>query len=64
MTDEVKAKVFQPHFTTKDTGHGLGLANCKTIIKNHKGEIKLSSDENKGTEFKIILPTVEKNNQS
>ncbi len=59
MSDEVKAKIFQPHFTTKESGHGLGLANCKSIIKNHKGEIKLTSTPNVGTEFKIILPTVE-----
>ncbi|MCP4704414.1 MAG: GAF domain-containing protein [candidate division Zixibacteria bacterium] len=59
MSDEVKAKIFQPHFTTKDSGHGLGLANCKTIINNHKGVIKLTSKMNQGTEFKITLPTVE-----
>lgn len=59
MSDEVKAKIFQPHFTTKETGHGLGLANCKTIIKNHKGEITLTSKQNVGTEFKVTLPTVE-----
>lgn len=59
MSDEVKAKIFQPHFTTKETGHGLGLTNCKSIIKNHKGEITLSSKQNVGTEFKITLPTVD-----
>ncbi|MCP4706843.1 MAG: GAF domain-containing protein [candidate division Zixibacteria bacterium] len=59
MSDEVKAKIFQPHFTTKDSGHGLGLANCKTIINNHKGGIKLTSEQNVGSEFKITLPSVE-----
>jgi signal transduction histidine kinase len=59
MSDEIKAKIFQPHFTTKDTGHGLGLANCKTIIRNHKGEITLTSRPDEGTEFIITLPTAE-----
>ncbi len=59
MSDEIKAKIFQPHFTTKDAGHGLGLANCKTIIRNHKGEITLTSKPGEGTEFIISLPTVE-----
>lgn len=64
MSDEIKAKIFQPHFTTKDTGHGLGLANCKTIIRNHKGEISVTSKPNEGTEFKISLPAVESNQQT
>lgn len=59
MSDEIKAKIFQPHFTTKDVGHGLGLANCKTIIRNHKGEITLTSRPGEGTEFIISLPTAE-----
>ncbi|HHI03159.1 MAG TPA: GHKL domain-containing protein, partial [candidate division Zixibacteria bacterium] len=59
MSDEIKAKIFQPHFTTKETGHGLGLANCKTIIRNHKGEITVTSSPGEGTEFKIFLPTAE-----
>jgi signal transduction histidine kinase len=49
-------KVFQPHFTTKETGHGLGLANCRKIVKNHSGEITLTSKANEGTTFTIFLP--------
>ena len=46
-------------FTTKEDGHGLGLVNCRKIIKNHKGEIKLSSTEGEGTTFTVILPAGE-----
>ncbi len=49
-------KVFQPHFTTKETGHGLGLANCRKIMENHKGELTVSSVEGEGTAFRVILP--------
>ncbi len=56
IPDEAKVKIFQPHFTTKETGHGLGLANCLKIIKNHKGEINVSSRPGEGTSFMITLP--------
>lgn len=56
IPEESLAKVFQPHFTTKDSGHGLGLANCRKIIKNHKGEITLDSAPGNGTTFRILLP--------
>jgi signal transduction histidine kinase len=50
------SKIFQLHFTTKDSGHGLGLANCKKIIKNHKGDIAVTSSEGEGTTFTVTLP--------
>ena len=50
------SKIFQLHFTTKKSGHGLGLANCRKIIKNHKGDITLESKEGEGTTFTITLP--------
>jgi signal transduction histidine kinase len=50
------SKVFQLHFTTKKSGHGLGLANCRKIVKNHNGDITLTSREGEGTTFNIVLP--------
>jgi two-component system NtrC family sensor kinase len=58
MTDAVKAKVFQPFFTTKPTGQGtgLGLSLSYDIIKAHGSTIKINTIENEGTEFIIELP--------
>lgn len=48
----------EPFNTTKKQGSGLGLMTSYKIIENHKGEIKISSEENKGTTIEVILPTV------
>jgi signal transduction histidine kinase/ligand-binding sensor domain-containing protein len=55
---EVKDKVFQPFFTTKPTGEGtgLGLSLSYDIIKTHKGEMKLDTEEGEGTTFTLIIP--------
>lgn len=49
-------KIFEPYFTTKDFGTGLGLTIVYKIIKEHNGDISVSSTEGKGATFKIILP--------
>ncbi|MDT8317576.1 MAG: PAS domain S-box protein [bacterium] len=49
-------KIFDPYFTTKSQGSGLGLATSYTIIKRHMGHIIVESDEDSGTEFKVYLP--------
>ena len=48
--------IFEPLYTTKQTGTGLGLASCKAIIENHGGSIECSSIVGKGTVFTIHLP--------
>jgi PAS domain S-box-containing protein len=61
---EIKDKIFEAFFTTKQKvkGVGLGLSVCYGIIKDHSGEIKVESKEDKGTTFTISLP-VESLNQ-
>jgi len=49
-------KVFEPLFTTRAKGIGLGLAVCKAIIERHEGSITVESEANKGTTFTIKLP--------
>ena len=49
-------KIFEPKFTTKSDGMGLGLGIVKNIISSHRGKISYKSKSNKGTDFTIILP--------
>lgn len=50
-------QIFEPNFTTKNSGMGLGLTMVKKMIEEYKGEISVKSEEGKGTKFTIILPT-------
>ncbi len=53
-------KIFDPYFTTKQTGNGLGLSSAYSIIKNHNGYIGVESRTGSGTVFDIYLPASEK----
>ena len=50
------AKIFQPYFTTKDVGIGLGLAITERIINEHGGEVLVESRPGEGTKFTVVLP--------
>lgn len=52
-------KLFQPYFTGKKNGMGLGLASTQSIVKAHHGDISVSSIPGEGTTFIVSLPTVE-----
>lgn len=58
IPEEYLGKIFDPFFTTKEVGKGtgLGLSITYNIIKKHNGNIKVTSEENKGTSFQIELP--------
>ncbi|OQY33864.1 MAG: hypothetical protein B6241_06530 [Spirochaetaceae bacterium 4572_59] len=49
-------KIFEPYYTTKDNGSGLGLTLVYKVVKEHGGEIQVHSKENLGTTFSILLP--------
>ncbi len=51
-------KIFDPFYSTKTSGTGLGLTSTYSIIKKHRGYIEVTSEENKGTTFKIYLKSV------
>jgi len=53
-------RIFDPYFTTKQKGSGLGLTVVYSIIKNHEGYITVDSELGKGTTFEIYLPAVPK----
>ena len=55
MDTETLAKVFDPYFTSKSKGNGLGMTNTQNIILNHKGKIEVLSEQGKGTAFIIKL---------
>lgn len=58
MKAEVQRHLYEPFFTTKDKGTGLGLATVYKIIEAHKGIIKVTSTEGKGTRVEVELPRV------
>jgi len=56
ISEENKQKIFEPLFTTKSRGIGLGLAVTKNLIEINGGSIEVESEEGKGTTVKVILP--------
>ncbi len=56
ISDEVKEKVFEPKFTTKSSGMGLGLGMVKNIVETYKGSITLTSQPDKGSVFTVRFP--------
>ncbi len=57
IKDEIASNVFDPLFTTKKAGMGLGLSICRTIIRAHGGELNYKSNPQGGVSFYFILPT-------
>ncbi|GAA4309573.1 HAMP domain-containing sensor histidine kinase [Christiangramia aestuarii] len=56
ISEENKSKVFEPKFTTKSSGMGLGLAMVKNIVETYNGSISFVSKQNKGTIFSVRFP--------
>jgi two-component system sensor kinase FixL len=63
MDEEVQANLFQPYFTSKETGMGLGLSICRSIVESHGGELWLESGHTQGSLFQFTLPILTTKNQ-
>ena len=58
IPDDLRGRIFDPYFTTKSTGSGMGLAICEKIMQQHSGRIDFVSGPN-GTSFTLTMPTEE-----
>jgi len=58
ISPDILQKIFDPYFTTKPEGTGLGLASAYSIVKRHGGSINVSSEVGNGAEFVICLPAI------
>ena len=55
MDKDSLLRIFEPYFTSKNEGNGLGLTNTQNIILNHKGKINVTSTPGNGTTFAIEI---------
>jgi two-component system, cell cycle sensor histidine kinase and response regulator CckA len=58
MDAETLARIFEPFFSTKFIGRGLGLAAVQGIVRGHGGAIKILSDPGRGTSFRVLFPAI------
>ena len=58
ITQDLIDKIFEPKFTTKTSGMGLGLAMVKNIVQTYEGQVEVESSTPKGTRFRVWLPLI------
>lgn len=64
MSEETLGKIFSLHFSTKKTGHGIGLYNCQVIATEHGGQLDVTSTYGYGTTFTLTLPQCQLNRRT
>jgi signal transduction histidine kinase len=57
IPEKNRAKIFEPYFTTKSSGLGLGLVLTRKIVESHGGTIHVESEPGRGTTIRVLLPT-------
>ena len=63
ISESIRSRIFEPFFSTKSSGHGLGLAAVTGILKTHQGEVIVDSIQGIGTEIKVFLPALNRTTQ-
>ncbi|HJQ24018.1 MAG TPA: ATP-binding protein [Blastocatellia bacterium] len=63
ISEESLGKIFEPYFSTKQSGFGLGLAVTRKIIEEHQGRIAVDSQVDRGTTFTVTLPAAEESDK-
>ena len=56
IPEEIRSRIFEPNFSTKSEGMGIGLAIARRVVEDHGGIITCQSEQGKGTTFEIRLP--------
>jgi len=56
IPEDILSRLFEPHITSKEKGHGLGLSTCKHIVESHGGKISAINIPDQGACFTVILP--------
>ena len=59
MTEQERESMFDPFFTTRKTGTGLGLAVSHQLMEQLKGFFEVKTEQGKGTEVTIVLPVIQ-----
>src|SRR5690606_16408197 len=61
ISEEEFPRIFEPFYTTKASGHGLGLSAILGIVRSHEGALGINSELGRGTKFKLLFPAASGN---
>ncbi|MGE0825546.1 MAG: ATP-binding protein [Candidatus Binatia bacterium] len=59
MSDAIRARIFEPFFSRREDGPGLGLTFVQRVVHDHRGRVTVESEPGRGTVFRVSLPVAE-----